>query len=513
MAHPLYLTTPLYYVNDTPHIGHAYTTLAADILCRYHRLWGTEVYFLTGIDEHGQKVEKAAKAQGKDPQAHCDDMSLNFVNIWNELNIAYDVFYRTSDPAHHRVVQEALSQLHARELIYKQSYEGWYAESEEIFYAEKDLVDGKSPSGSEVKKVSETNYFFKMSAFQARLIAHIEAHPDYIQPKSKKNEVLGFLKRPLQDLCISRPKARLAWGIEIPFDRDYVTYVWFDALLNYAAAVGLFDTQREDTLAKWWPHAVHLIGKDILTTHAVYWSTMLMALEQPLPKTIFAHGWWLTSDNEKMSKSKGSVVKPLDMKDTVGVEGLRYFLTRDIRFGSDAQFSAELVINRVNTDLANNLGNLLNRSTGLVEKYFAGACPAFLATSLEMDDQLNQAVRTLPARVKKHIEQLEPSEAAEIIFETLSICNQYVDHHAPWTLAKENLPAAGHVLRQVLECLLICGHLLQPILPQKMAALLARLGQMEPIAFDLLAASYPHLKEGQRIEKGDALFPRLEAAS
>jgi methionyl-tRNA synthetase len=368
---PFYITTPIYYVNDTPHIGHAYTTVVADVLTRYHKLFGHEAFMLTGTDEHGQKVQNAARARNLEPQAHVDELVLRFQQIWEELYIKPNFFIRTTMDFHKKCVQDCLQILFDKGQIYQHEYEGWYSVSEEIFYTEKDLVKGKSPTGKEVIQVKEKNYFFPMSKYQSRLIEYIENNPNFIQPAGKRSEVLGFLKSPLSDLCISRPKSRLNWGIELPFDAEYVTYVWFDALLNYASAIGLNQGDSKEKLFKHlWPHAIHLIGKDILMTHAVYWPTMLMALELPLPKTIFAHGWWLNEDDGKMSKSEGPTVSPLDMKNLVGVDAFRYFLTRDIYLGNDAKFSKNLVIARVNAELANNLGNLSARCLNLIDKYF-----------------------------------------------------------------------------------------------------------------------------------------------
>ncbi|MCI5071818.1 methionine--tRNA ligase [bacterium] len=505
-----YMTTPLYYVNDTPHIGHAYTTVVADIMTRYHRLFGDETLLLTGTDEHGQKVQKAALARDKDPQAHCDEMAQNFVQIWKELNIKYDVFYRTTDKEHKKVVQHCLQELFDKDEIYAKEYEGWYAQSEEVFYTEKDLIDGKSPQGNEVEKITEQNYFFKMSAYQDKLIQYIESHDDFILPKSKKNEVLGFLKKPLNDLCISRPKERLSWGIELPFDSNYVTYVWFDALINYAAAVGLKQKEQLHTFEQWWKRpngAIHLIGKDILMTHAVYWPTMLMALGVDLPKTIFAHGWWLTNNDEKMSKSKGAVIKPLDMKNLVGVDALRYFLIRDIRLGNDAQFSQDLVVSRINTDLANNLGNLLNRVSNLVGKYFAGKMPAMQELSQE-EERLKNKVLSLKAEVKNHIDHMAPDQAVGKIFDVLTQVNQYVDEKAPWKMAKEDIAKAGHVLAFCIESIRVSAVLLQPVMPKKMQDLFCRLGVKNT---NIDQAEYFKVLDGSvNIEKAEPLFPRID---
>ena len=308
--HPetFYVTTPIYYVNDRPHIGHAYCTVLADVLRRFHTMFGAETYFLTGVDEHGQKVEEAAKKRGLTPQAHCDEMQAHFRDLWPTLDVANDDFIRTTEERHIRVVQEALQWLHQRDLIYRGEYEGFYSPRVEKFFTEAELKDGRCPeTGGEVHKIKEANYFFRMSLYRDQLIDHIHKHPDFIRPESRRNEVLGFLAQPLSDLCISRPKKRLSWGIELPFDPDYVTYVWFDALLNYASAIGLYaDPPRFE---HWWPGVRHLIGKDILTTHCMYWMTMLMALEIPLPKEVIAHGWWLIDDT-KMSKSLGNVSAP-----------------------------------------------------------------------------------------------------------------------------------------------------------------------------------------------------------
>ena len=302
-----YITTPLYYVNDTPHIGHAYTTVVCDVLNRYHKLFGEETFFLTGTDEHGQKVENAAAQRGKSAQDHVDEYVQQFQDIWKELQIEEDFFIRTTMEFHKAAVQKCLQDLWDRGEIYEKDYEGLYCESEEMFYTDKELVDGKTPLGNDVQLVKEKNYFFKMSRYQDQLIRHIEDNPSFIQPDVRRNEILGFLKKPLGDLSISRPKSRLKWGIEIPFDTDHVTYVWFDALLNYATAVGLHQEEKKEQFERLWPNAIHVIGKDILMTHSVYWTTMLMALQLPLPKQIFAHGWWLTDENEKMSKSKNNV--------------------------------------------------------------------------------------------------------------------------------------------------------------------------------------------------------------
>lgn len=503
-----YITTPIYYVNDVPHIGHAYTTVIADVLARFHKLFGEDTYFLTGTDEHGQKVQEAATKRGYQPQAHVDELVKRFEAAWAELNIQNDFFIRTTMPFHKKVVQDCLQDLFDRGEIYLQEYEGLYSVSEEIFYTEKDLVDGKTPFGNEVQRVKEKNYFFRMSKYQQALIQHIQDNPDFIRPDFRKNEVLGFLRQPLQDLCISRPKSRLSWGIELPFDRDFVTYVWFDALLNYVSAIGYKQPGKEELFRRYWSGAVHLLGKDILTTHAVYWPTMLMALGVPLPKTLFAHGWWLMGENKKMSKSLGNVVSPLDLKNVVGVDGMRYFLTRDIFLGNDAQFSYELVTGRVNSELANNLGNLLSRSLNLVEKFFGGKIPS---PSCKADSSiaLRNAALTVAEKVRKDILAFSPNTAIGHVVDLLTQANKYMEERAPWKMAKEDLLGAGETLYNSLEVLRISGILLSPVIPTKSKELLDRIGWSQPADFSS-AGRWDLLKEGASVTKGDPLFPRVE---
>ena len=371
-----YITTPIYYVNDVPHIGHAYTTIAADVLARYWRLRGREVFFLTGLDEHGQKVQQAAAKAGIDPQVHCDKLAPKFETLWKKLNVSNNGFIRTTDSEHTSIVQRYLQQLYDKKLIYKDSYTGWYCTFDERFWTEKDVESGLCPDCKRpVEQLSEQNYFFKMGQYRDRLIEHIKTHPNFIRPESRRNEVLGFLQnQKLGDLSISRPKSRLSWGIELPFDNNYVTYVWFDALVNYMSALEYLPREKPAG-DRFWPANVHLVGKDILTTHAVYWSTMLMALNLPLPETIFAHGWW-TVDGEKMSKSRGNVVDPNKMVDEFGADAFRYFLLREVPFGQDGDFSLTGMVARINSDLANGLGNLLSRTLTLIERTQAGLLPA-----------------------------------------------------------------------------------------------------------------------------------------
>ena len=504
-----YVTTPIYYVNDAPHIGHAYTTILADVLRRYHRLFGEDTYFLTGTDEHGQKVQSSARARGVEPQEQVDEYVEHFKSIWQELGIEHDFFIRTTMDFHKEVVQACLQELYDKDEIYLDEYEGWYSESEEMFFTEDELVDGKSPLGKEVVLIKEGNYFFKMSKYQDQLKQYIEDHPDFILPKGKKSEIVGFLKKPLQDLCISRPKSRLAWGIELPFDKDYVTYVWFDALINYLSAIGYKQTGERSELLHYWEHATHLIGKDILTTHCVYWPTMLFALDTPLPKHIFAHGWWLNADERKMSKSEGEVVSPLDMKDIVGVHGLRYFLMRGMNPANDGQFSKDLVLSRVNSELANNLGNLLSRSVGLVAKHFDGAVPATSASREESKKLSDAAVKVAP-EVRQAIEEIMPNRAIETILTFLTETNKYLDELEPWKAVKgDDKDLARESLYHALEALRIVGILLYPVMPDKMSELLRRVGwTKEPTFSD--AGAWGLLSANDSVEKGEALFPRIE---
>ncbi len=525
-----YITTPIYYVNDKPHLGTAYATVNTDTLARYHRLFGHEVKFLTGTDEHGQKVQQTAEKLGRTPQAHCDELSAVFKRAWQSLNVGFDIFFRTTDDFHKKAVQRVLQDLHDKGEIYLNEYEGWYCVSEEIFYTEKELVNGKTPTGKDVVKVNEKNYFFRMSKYQQALIDHIEKNPKFIQPENRRNETLGFLRQPLADLCISRPKSRLTWGIEIPFDKDYVTYVWFDALLNYATAVGVAQDGGDSEFNKWWPHVHHMIGKDILITHTVYWTTMLLAMKTPLPKAIFATGWLLNRDNEKMSKSRGSVMDPTEMIKMVGVEPLRYFLVREFRLGQDGPASHELIVSRVNTDLANNIGNLLSRTTNLIDKFFAGRAP-----ESRLDDNSTKALIALatqtPEKVFSAVKEFSPSEALEAVMHLLTETNRYLEEKAPWKIAKTDVAAAGDSLYVALEVLRISAGLLWPVMPQKMTSLLATIGAVEESAVTasltadansasgintqppvqwLTLSQWGVIKPGTPVKKAEPLFPRID---
>jgi methionyl-tRNA synthetase len=502
-----YITTPIYYVNDEPHVGHAYTTVLADVLARYARLRGVETFFLTGTDEHGQKVQSAAEAHGVDPQQHADETAVRFRQAWERLGITHDDFVRTTEPRHVCVVEAVLRDLWERGEITRGKYEGWYCVPCERFWTEKDLVDGNCPDCDRpVERLAEPNYFFRMSAYQDWLIAYINAHPDFIQPEIRRNEVLGFLRRPLGDLCISRPASRLRWGIPLPFDPDYVTYVWFDALLNYISVPGyLTDGARFERL---WSQATHLIGKDILTTHAVYWPTMLRAIGLPQPKTIFAHGWWCVRGT-KMSKSLGNVAKPLDLVDIYGVDAFRYFLTRDMARERDVEFNVAIVAQRYRDDLANDLGNLLHRVVNMIGRYCDGQVPE----PVELTDEeaaLRERCESLVPQAFERVEAIAPNEALAQVFDVVRGINGYLERTAPWRQAKEGqVERVATGLYYAAEALRLCSVLLQPVLPERMRELWRRLGWQPPTPLrDGL--SWGSLQPGSTVVAGPPLFPRVE---
>jgi methionyl-tRNA synthetase len=515
MPNTFYVTTPIYYVNDVPHIGHAYTTIAADVLARFRRLTGQDVFFLTGLDEHGQKVQQAAARAGIDPQTHCDRLTAQFKNLWEKLNISNDAFIRTTDTLHKMVVQRCLQSLLDKDLIYRAEYTGWYCTYDERFWTEKDVDAGLCPDCRRpVEKLSESNYFFRMSRFQDRLQAHIQSHQNFIRPESRRNEVLGFLQKPLEDLSISRPKSRLSWGIELPFDHDYVTYVWFDALVNYIS--GLEYLPSSPAFDRYWPASLHLVGKDILTTHAVYWSTMLMAMDLPLPQTIFAHGWW-TVNGEKMSKSRGNVVDPYAMVDKFhGADGFRYFLLREVPFGQDGDFSEDALITRYNAELANDLGNLLNRSLAMLERYTNGLVPTpQTSTEQEIDHQLKRAAEALPELVDKYLTNLEFNKSLETILALVQLSNQYIDKTAPWTLAK-NPEGTARLHTVLFNMSQIPGFLcatLYPFLPIKAEEIKNQIGlRMSFSTFRFFEdLKWGMIAPGTQIRKGDPLFPRIDS--
>ena len=496
-----YITTPLYYVNDEPHIGHAYTTILADVINKYYKTMGYDTFFLTGTDEHGQKVEEAAKKNKIEPIDHVNRYVEQFKKAWNNLDIEYDFFIRTTDSKHKDVVRKVLNHLYDKGEIYKNEYEGLYSVSEERFITEKEAEEG---SFREIKKLKETNYFFKMSKYQKELVDHINKNPNFIQPQSRKNEILSFLKNDLQDLCISRPKKRLSWGIELPFDKDYVTYVWFDALINYISAIGYLND--EHSYNKYWPANYHLMAKDILTTHCVYWPTMLLALNIKLPQTIFAHGWWLM-ENEKMSKSLGNVIKPLELSEKYGADALRYYLMRNMVLGQDASYTYESFVTRYNADLANDFGNVINRITILIEKHFDGLCPE--PGDYDEDELLIiSKAKNIPIAVKKNIINMKLHDAIENAMSLIRLINKYLEMKKPWKLVKEDKSAkspASTCLYLAAEILRISTVLLSPIMPTKTKLTLNALSQDNEAS-----SEFGLLKPESRIHNPGALFPRIE---
>jgi len=505
-----YVTTPIYYVNDKPHIGHAYTTMLADMLARAHRLLGHDTWFLTGTDEHGQKVQEAATARGIPAQEHVDEVVVRFQELWERLEITHDDFIRTTEPRHTRVVQEILQDLYDRDEIYQAEYDGLYDVRSETFITEKDLPEGCSLDNLPdwVKPIRETNYFFRMSKYQDWLIHYIEENPGFIQPDFRRNETLGFLRKPLGDLCISRPKARLSWGIELPFDAEYVTYVWFDALVNYISGVGY--RHNDEQFARRWPCQVHLIGKDILTTHTVYWPTMLKAMGVEQPKCIFAHGWWL-SGRDKMSKSTGNVVNPLDYAERFGVDALRYFLMAEMSLGQDASFTEEVFVKRYNSDLANDLGNLTSRVLKMVHTHCDASVPAPSSAVLEEPAaaSLWKGVTDAVTGMETHIAAMRPDLGLHAVMTAVREANKYIGVRAPWKQAKEDDKQPLYdTLYVALEVLRVCAALLYPVMPGKMKALRHQIGAGEGDprvdqlrAFGVLASGTPLLE-------GEGLFPR-----
>ncbi|MFA5844618.1 MAG: methionine--tRNA ligase [Coriobacteriia bacterium] len=513
-ARSFYITTPIYYVNSVPHLGTAYTTVAADALARYRRLLGDDVCFLTGLDEHGQKVAQAAEEHGMTPQEWCDSIAPSFLETWELLGVSNDDFIRTTEHRHERGAGAFLSALHERGDIYRGHYEGWYCVPDETFFTEEQLVDGRCPDcGREVQLVREDNWFFRLSAYEDRLLEHYESHPGFVRPETRRNEVVSFVRGGLKDLSISR--TAFAWGIPLPFDPDHVMYVWFDALLNYITAIGYGDPEAAETFERRWPAQVHFVGKDIIRFHCVIWPAMLMAADLPLPERVFAHGF-LLAKGEKMSKSKGNVMAPADLVERFGVDAYRYYFLRDVQFGSDGSISMEGMVQRYNGDLANDWGNLVSRLLNMTEKYLDGVTPEPATPETGDDEELVAIAAALPGRYGAAMEDLDYAGALEAVWDLVKRTNRYIEDCAPWNLAKEEetLPRLRAVLAHALEAVRIAALFTEPVMPSASAEVWRRLGLSDVTAVRDLdsAAAWGGLPAGLRVTKGESLFPRIVEA-
>lgn len=502
-----YITTPIYYPSDNLHIGHAYCTTIADSLARFHRAKGEDVFFLTGSDEHGLKIQRKANEQGITPIQYVDKIIANFKLLWKRLNISNNDFIRTSEERHHKVVQQVLQKIYEQGDIYKKNYEGLYCVPCESYWLERQLVDGKCPDcGRPVEKMSEESYFFKLSKYQDRLLEYIESHPDFIQPVSRRNEMINFIKQGLEDLCITR--TTFDWGIPVPFDKKHVVYVWFDALLNYFTGIGYGSDPEK--FQKYWPASLHLVGKEIVRFHTIIWPIMLMAMGQPLPEKVYGHGW-LVVEGDKMSKSKGNVIDPLGLIDEFGADAIRYFLLREINLGSDGNFSRDALINRINADLANDLGNLLHRTVSMIEKYHGGIV-ANAGVNEAIDAELQSLVKSTVEQYIKDMDNMEINSAIKGVWALISRANKYIDETAPWILAKDETKAARlqTVMYNLAETLRIVAILIAAFIPCTSPKIYTQLGLNVPEEFLLADAVWGGIADGTKVQKGEPLYPRIE---
>ena len=507
-----YITTPIYYPSDKLHIGHSYCTVATDAIARYKRLQGYDVMFLTGTDEHGQKIETKAKEAGMTPQAFVDHIvegEKGILDLWKLMNISNDRFIRTTDDYHCAAVQKIFKTMYEKGDIYKGTYKGKYCTPCESFWTESQLVDGKCPDcGREVKDAEEEAYFFRLSKYADR-IQHLLEDTDFLQPRTRVNEMVNnFIKPGLEDLCVSRTS--FSWGIPVDFDPGHVVYVWVDALFNYTTALGFMNDRYHD-YDKYWPADVHFVGKEIVRFHSIIWPAMLMSMDMPLPKHVYGHGW-LVMDGGKMSKSKGNVVDPYVLAEKFGVDALRFFLLRTFPFGSDGNFSNELLIQTINMDLANDLGNLVSRTTAMVEKYFGGTLPTERESS-DADDDLKQMASTLRDRYETEMEHFQFQNALEQVFKTIQRANKYIDENAPWTLAKDptNRGRLAAVMYNLLETVRICAVLLTPFIPDSAEKIFDQIGACPCCRTWEKANVWGSLRPDVTVHKGEALFPRIDA--